>query len=203
MGIVIADVADKGVPAALFMALSRTMIRTTALSGRSPGAALMRANELMLKDSQADLFVSAFYATLDSHNGRLTYANAGHNWPLWLHIASGEFQELAARGIVLGMFENIELEEREIEVIPGDFLIFYTDGVTEAMNAEGKLFGEERLQAAVADIAPGASAQQVLEAVMDAVNAFTGDTPQSDDFTLLVVKQNPLQNPPSSVDFAD
>jgi serine phosphatase RsbU (regulator of sigma subunit)/PAS domain-containing protein len=192
LGIVIADVADKGVPAALYMALSRTMIRTTALSGRSPAAALMRANELMLKDSQADLFVSAFYATLDVPNGRLTYANAGHNWPLWLHVASGESQELAARGIVLGIFENIELEEREIEVTPGDFLTFYTDGVTEAMNAEDELFGEERLRAAVATAAPEASAQQVLEAVIDAVNAFTGDTPQSDDFTLLVFKRNPL-----------
>jgi sigma-B regulation protein RsbU (phosphoserine phosphatase) len=202
-GIVVADVADKGVPAALFMALSRTMIRTTALSGRSPAAALMRANELMLKDSQADLFVSGFYATLDIHSGRLTYANAGHNWPLWLHVASGEFQALAARGIVLGMFEDIELEEREIEVTPGDLLIFYTDGVTEAMNAEGELFGEEKLQAAVMTAAPEASAQRVLEAVMDAVNAFTGDTPQSDDFTLLVVKRNPLQDPPSSVVPAD
>jgi sigma-B regulation protein RsbU (phosphoserine phosphatase) len=202
-GIVIADVADKGVPAALFMALSRTMIRTTALSGRSPAAALMRANELMLKDSQADLFVSAFYATLDIHSGRLTYANAGHNWPLWLHVASGEFQALAARGIVLGIFENIELEEREIEVTPGDLLIFYTDGVTEAMNAEGELFGEERLRAAVTTAAPEASAQRVLEAVMDAINAFTGDTSQSDDFTLLVFKRNPLQDPPSSVVPAD
>jgi sigma-B regulation protein RsbU (phosphoserine phosphatase) len=199
LGIVIADVADKGVPAALFMALSRTMIRTTALSGRSPAAALTRANELMLKDSQADLFVSAFYATLDVPSGGLTYANAGHNRPLWLQIARGEFQELAARGIVLGIFENIELEEREIEVTPGDFLIFYTDGVTEAMNAEDELFGEERLRAAVAAAAPEASAQQVLEAVVDAVNAFTGDTPQSDDLTLFVVQRHPLPDPPPVV----
>jgi sigma-B regulation protein RsbU (phosphoserine phosphatase) len=189
LGLVIADVADKGVPAALFMALSRTMIRTTALSGRTPSAALIRANELILKDSRADLFLTAFYGVLDSHSGRLVYANAGHNRPLCLRAATGEFQELAARGTILGMLEEVELEERELEVAPGDLLLFYTDGVTEAMDAEGRAFGEERLrEAAGAD--PTAGAQQVLDRVLDAVRAFTGDAPQSDDLTLFVVKRS-------------
>ena len=116
LGMVIADVTDKGVPAALFMALSRTLIRTTALSGRSPGAALSRANQLILRDSQTNTFVSTFYAALDTHGGKLAYANAGHNPPLWLQVATGELRELAARGIVLGLFYDIDLEEREISV---------------------------------------------------------------------------------------
>jgi sigma-B regulation protein RsbU (phosphoserine phosphatase) len=191
LGIVIADVADKGVPAALMMALSRTIIRTIALGGRSPSSALMRANELILNDSRSSLFVTAFYATLDTHSGRLTYANAGHNRPLWLQVRSGEIQEVTARGIALGVLEDIELEEREIDVAPGDLLVFYTDGVTEAMNTSGQQFDGERLRAAVAANSD-ASAQQILLAVMDAVRAFVGDTPQSDDLTLFVAKRCPL-----------
>jgi serine phosphatase RsbU (regulator of sigma subunit) len=192
LGLVIADVADKGVPAALMMALSRAMVRTATADGRSPSVALGLANELILKHSHTDLFVSAFYATLDTHSGRLTYANAGHNPPLWLQISSGEIQELTAQGIVLGLLEDIELEEREIDVAPGDVLVFYTDGVTEAMDVVGQQFGEERLRAAVA-ATPNASAQQVISAVVDAVQAFTGDAPQSDDLTLLVVKRAPSE----------
>ena len=107
----IADVADKGVPAALFMALSRTIIRTVAFSGRSPAAALMRANQLILNDSQAEMFLTAVYAVLELDTGRVIYANAGHNRPLWCHAADGTVTELAQRGIVLGAFEEIVLEE--------------------------------------------------------------------------------------------
>jgi sigma-B regulation protein RsbU (phosphoserine phosphatase) len=190
MGIVIADVADKGVPAALSMALGRTVIRNAAAGGRSPSAALTLANELILKDTQAGLFVTAVYAALDARSGRLAYAIAGHNRPLWLQVGTGEIQELTAQGIVLGILEDIELEEREICVVPGDFLVFYTDGVTEAMDAHGQTFGEERLQAAVATNLD-ASAQQILSTVLDAVKTFTGDAPQSDDLALLVVRRCP------------
>ena len=107
LGLVIADVAGKGVPAALFMALSRTIIRTTAFSGRSPASALMRANQLILKDSQAEMFLTAVYAVLELDTGRLIYANAGHNRPLWRHAADGTVTELDQRGIVLGAFEEI------------------------------------------------------------------------------------------------
>jgi serine phosphatase RsbU (regulator of sigma subunit) len=192
LGLVIADVTDKGVPAALFMAFSRTIVRTEAMSSRNrnPAATLSRANRSIVRDIQSDsrLFLSAFYATLDTVSGRLAYANGGHNWPLWLRSASGEVQPLAARGIVLGVFNDIELEEREIEVAPGDMLVFYTDGVTEARGADGQMFDEERLRAAVASN-PEASAQQVLQAIVEAVEAFVGDIPQSDDLTLFVIKR--------------
>ncbi len=192
LGLVIADVTGKGVPAALFMAFSRTIIRTESMSGRkrNPAAALRRVNRSIVRDIQSDdrLFLSAFYATLDTYSGRLTYANCGHNWPLWLRSATGEVRPLAARGIIIGIFSDVELEEHEIEMAPGDILIFYTDGVTEARDVDGQLFDDERLSAALATD-PQASAQQVLDTVIDAIKTFTGDTPQSDDLTLFVVKR--------------
>jgi sigma-B regulation protein RsbU (phosphoserine phosphatase) len=190
IGLIIADVMGKGVPAALFMALSRTTIRTTALNGRSPSSTLVWANELIQKNSRSGLFLTAFYAMLNTSSGRLVYACAGHNRPLWLRATSGALQELAARGIVMAAFDEIDLEEREIEVAPGDLLVFYTDGVTEAMNTHHELFGEKRLQAVVTANAD-APAQQVVDAVVSAVEAHVGDTAQSDDLTLLVVRRVP------------
>jgi serine phosphatase RsbU (regulator of sigma subunit) len=194
MGLVIADVTNKGVPAALFMAFSRTIIRTMSMSGRydSPADVLSRANQSIVRDVQSDsrLLLSAFYATLDIDSGRLTYTNGGHNWPLWLQAATGEVQPLAARGIVLGIFEDIELEERAIQVAPGDLLLFYTDGVTEARDLGNQLFEEERLRDVLV-AHPEASAQQLVGAVIEAVEAFSRDTPQADDLTLFVVKRQP------------
>ncbi len=188
LGIVIADVADKGVPAALFMALSRTTIRATALSGRSPASTLQRANTLILNDSRSDLFLTAFYATLDTRTGQLKYASAGHNHPYWFRIDRGTSEELSARGIILGALEDIALEEREFEIAPGDLLILYTDGVTEAQDARGQLFGNGRLRAIIS-ANRHAGAERILEAIVDAIRAFVGDTPQSDDFTLVIVKR--------------
>lgn len=189
LGMVIADVMGKGVPAALFMALSRTTIRTTALNGRSPASTLIWANELIQKNSRSGLFLTAFYATLSTKSGQLAYACAGHNRPLWLKAESGVLQELTARGIIMAAFDKIDLEEREVAVAPGDLLVFYTDGVTEAMNAQRKPFGEERLESVVKANA-GAPAQQVVDAVVHAVESHAGDTPQSDDLTLFVVKRS-------------
>ncbi len=190
LGMVVADVVGKGVPAALFMGLSRTIIRTSALNGNSPSAVLARANDWIVDDSRSELFLTAFYAMLDTASGQLLYASGGHNRPLWVQAATGEVQELPAQGIILGAFEQIQLEECAIDVAPGDLLVFYTDGVTEAMNATHQPFDTERLQAAVT-ARPDASAQEVVEAVVDAVRAFTGDAPQSDDLTLFVVKRCP------------
>ncbi len=190
LGLVVADVAGKGVPAALFMALGRTAIRTAAQGGRGPADALVEANKLILRDSWADLFLTAFYAVLDIDSGRLTFANAGHNRPLWHQAATGRFQELEAQGIVLGSFDRIDLEERQIDVAPGDLLVLYTDGVTEAMDAGHRPFGDERLRVAVRDAAP-AGTQAVLDAVVSAIGAFVGNHARSDDCTLLVLQRRP------------
>lgn len=189
LGVVIADVSDKGVPAALFMAASRTIIRATALAGDGPVRILMRANNLIAQDSQTTgQFVTVFYGTLEPHTGRLVYANAGHNRPLWWAAATGETQELAAKGIALGVIEEIELDERAIDVGMGDVLVFYTDGVTEAMKADDEEFGVARLRETLATHVEG-GAQEILDAVAQAVDDFVAGAPQSDDLTVFVVKR--------------
>jgi len=188
LGIVIADVSDKGVPAALFMAMARTMIRTTALSGHNPAQALIKANRLILKDSRSDLFLSAFYAILDSDSGRLTYANAGHNHPFLFRSATEELMELHAKGIILGAFEDISLQEAEVVIHAGDFLFLYTDGITDASTENGELFGTQRLMDILSK-QPGKSAEEVAEAVLKAVNEFVGGTQQSDDITLVIIRR--------------
>jgi sigma-B regulation protein RsbU (phosphoserine phosphatase) len=188
-GLVIADVSDKGIPAALFMALCRTTIRNSALRGWEPAQALVLANQFIQEDSWSDMFVSVFYGVLVA-DGRFRYTNAGHNPPLWWH--EGQCQELTHHGIVLGVLPQIELPQHEVMISPGDVLLFYTDGVTEAMTADFEEFGEERLQTAVSVALaahPSATAQEILEAVRQAIRIFTGNAPQHDDFTLFVVKR--------------
>ncbi|MCL7452545.1 MAG: SpoIIE family protein phosphatase [Anaerolineae bacterium] len=188
LGVVVADVAGKGVPAALLMALGRTVIRSTAIGGNSPSTVLSRANDLIVSDSHSDLFLTAFYAALDTERGQMVYSSAGHNPPLWVRAEDGQVQPLGARGTVLGVLEQIELEEREISVAPGDLLVFYTDGVTEAMDKEHQVFGETRLEALLAEHAR-ATAGEVLQSVVDAVREHAGQVAQSDDLTVLVVKR--------------
>jgi sigma-B regulation protein RsbU (phosphoserine phosphatase) len=188
IGIVIADVAGKGVPAALFMALSRTVIRTTALSGRSPASALMRANEIILKDSASDLFLTAAFGVVDIGTGRMIYANAGHNRPLRFRAATGAVEELLARGTLLGVFETIALDEERVDIGPGDVLVFYTDGVTEALDPEGEMFGELRLAQAIERSASGSS-QEIWQEISDTLDDFTAGAEQADDLACVVVKR--------------
>jgi sigma-B regulation protein RsbU (phosphoserine phosphatase) len=188
LGLVIADVVGKGVSAALFMALSRTMVRTAALSSRSPAEALVRANQLIRDDNHSDLFVTVFYAVVDTRTGTVAYANAGHNRPLWLQASTGQIRELAAEGIVLGIFDDIELEERQIQAGPGDILFLYTDGVTEAMDSNRQQFGAGRLGQVLAAQA-GSTPEGLVEAVVGAVRDFAGSNLYADDLTLLVLKR--------------
>lgn len=192
-GIMIADVADKGVASALYMALSRTVIRTTALTGRSPASSLMRANGLIQKDSRSDLFLSAVYAKLDTDTGRMIFCNAGHNPALLRRCDDGSFEELTTHGIILGAFEGIELEDQRIDLLPGDLLVLYTDGVTEAINPNEQEFGVPRLRDVLSALAD-ASAQEILDGVVDAVDAFASDAPPFDDLTLVVAKRLPLES---------
>jgi sigma-B regulation protein RsbU (phosphoserine phosphatase) len=189
LGMIIADVTGKGVPAALFMARTSKVIQTIGLQSGSPMDTLRQTNRSIARDRGSHLLLSALYAVLDTGNGRLTYSNAGHCRPLWLQSDTGQVVELDARGIILGAVTDTYLEEDDLDLQPGDLLVFYSDGVTEAMNAQRDLFGEERLEALLA-ANRGRSAQQVLEAVVDAVQAFGGDQPQSDDLTLIVVRRS-------------
>lgn len=183
LGLVVADVADKGTGAALYMALSRTLIRTYAMQfPDEPGKALQLANERILLDTETDQFVTVFYGVLDLGNGRFTYANAGHN-PTY-HLGS-EVQSLGQTGIPLGMFEGMAWQQKTIQVDVGDCLILYSDGVPEAQNNQQEEFGDARLLA-IAQQQPHASTHARRIAITEAVNQFVGDAPQFDDITLMV-----------------
>lgn len=190
LGVVIADVADKGIPAALFMALSRTVIRTSALGGRRPAAVLTRANTMILGDSESDMFLTACYVTLDLTTGRIVIANAGHNRPFLHRASDGVCVEIKTRGLVLGAFEELTLEEREISMDLGDLILLYSDGVTDATNAQDEAFGEERLRELVRANA-GLSARALLDAILAGIERFTGGASQYDDMTLVAVRRLP------------
>ncbi|MCL5998832.1 MAG: SpoIIE family protein phosphatase [Chloroflexi bacterium] len=186
-GLVIADVADKGVPAALFMALSRTLMRAVAFTGRAPADALSRVNELILSDSRSDLFVTVFYATWNPATGELVYANAGHNPPMLVR-ADGTLLELQSRGIALGVIEHIAPEAGLARMQPGDVLLLYTDGIIDALNHDDRPFGLPQLKSALVD-ARELSADGIVNRIMTAVRDYAGDEPPFDDQTLVVVKR--------------
>ena len=193
LGILIADVVGKGMGAALFMALSRTLIRTFAVEHEAqPATVLAAANHRILADTQAGLFVTVFYGVLDPSSGELTYANAGHNPPYLLDARDGaRIQELDRTGVPLGILDGATWQQQTVHVAPGDVLMLYTDGITEAQDAHEDFFDEERLRE-VARANLGRSAAEMQEAVIARVGAFVGEAPQSDDMALVVVVRSPI-----------
>lgn len=185
-GIVIADVADKGVPAALFMALSRTLIRSIAINRISPAATLTRVNELILSDARSEQFVTVFYGVWEPATGHFVYASAGHNPPL-LVSAEGEVTKLLARGTALGVLEEVEYQEHETHLRPGEALFMYTDGVTDAVNSEMEEFTLTRAMNVLRDTHTE-SASGILRALSLAIETHVGATEAFDDITMLVVK---------------
>jgi len=185
-GLVIADVSGKGMPAAIFMGLSRTIVRASATDNPSPAAAIKQANELICRDSTSGMFVTLFYAILNAKERKLRYVNAGHNPPLLIRNG-GEVESLRTRGIALGVTHYIDLQEAERILRPGDTIVFYTDGVTEAINVEEEAFGERRLIEIVRENS-NLPARGIIGKVEEAVVAFAGKEPQFDDITLLVLK---------------
>ena len=188
MGLFIADVADKGIPAALFMALTRTLVRAAVIEIESPAGALRRVNDLLVPDTQQGMFVTAVYAVLDMNSGRLTYANAGHNPPLWLRKQQHGIKRLTRTGVALGAVEQAPMSERSIELEYGDFLLMYTDGLTEAFSPDGQLFGENRLIKTLRARHMN-SADDLLGAAEDELKEFIQSTPLSDDLTMLAVRR--------------
>jgi sigma-B regulation protein RsbU (phosphoserine phosphatase) len=195
LGILVADVADKGMGAALFMVLSRTLIRTYAVQYHTQPDSVFRAvNQRILMDIDTNQFVTAFYGILDPVTGTLTYCNAGHSPPYLLSAQGGDaIQSLRRTGMPLGIFEDTNWEQRAVQVAPGDMLILYSDGLTEAWDRQQEeLFGKERLLE-VAQANLGRSAQDVQDALMTQVLEFMGDAPQSDDITLAIVVRDSSQ----------
>ncbi|HEU5101688.1 MAG TPA: SpoIIE family protein phosphatase, partial [Roseiflexaceae bacterium] len=186
LGFVVADVSDKGVPAAMFMMLSRSLMRAAALDGSSPSVALGRANRWITRDSESAMFVTLFYGILQPESGLLRYGCAGHNPPL-LFRADGEVRELTTPGIALGVLEDVLLGEDEITLGLGDILICYTDGLTEAINAAEEAFGVERLTNVVL-ANRDQSAEELVTSINSALLRFT-ERPPFDDLTLVVIKR--------------
>lgn len=186
-GFVIADVSDKGVPAALFMALSRSLMRAAALDGSPPSKSVERANRWISRDSQSGMFVTLFYGLLDPTTGVLRFTNAGHNPPLLLRN-NGVIDTLGTSGIALGVIEEAHFRESQAIVGPEDVLVCYTDGVTEAINDAEQEYGVGRLIDVVKRYR-GRSADEIVQAVLSDLAAHTGDQPPFDDVTLVVVKR--------------
>jgi sigma-B regulation protein RsbU (phosphoserine phosphatase) len=198
LGILIADVADKGLGAALYMALSRTLIRTYALEHQSrPESVLQAANQRILTDTHSDMFVTVFYGILDPGSGHLAYANAGHNPPYLFKSPSSPASDgprrLPSTGMPLGILEDASWEARSVDLDHGDALVLYTDGVTEAQNALDEFFGDQRLLA-VSERNLHAPAAAIQDAILAAVEQFStagedADRPRDDDETLVIIKR--------------
>ena len=188
IGLAIADVSDKGVPASLFMMSTRTLLKGASVGLGEPGEVLGEVNDLLNDDNEAAMFVTVLYATYDPASGAFTYANGGHNSPLLVR-PDGTSELLALTdGLALGVMPDYHYGQHSITIEPGSTLVLYTDGVTEAMNDAKEEFGVERLQAIFAGGPPGDS-RATSQAVFDAVHEFAGDTAQSDDVTCLTLSR--------------
>ena len=194
LGLVIGDVTGKGIPAALVMATVHTMLRTAVQGSISPGQVLARVNELLAADIPPGMFVTCFFAALNPQSGHLHYSNAGHEPPFRQH--KEEAAELWATGMPLGMMPGTRYDEHEITLLPGDSLLFYSDGLVEAHNPGNEMFGFPRLQTVLSKQSDGAP---LIDALLSELQRFTGDAwEQEDDVTLLALQRMPeifhLQN---------
>jgi phosphoserine phosphatase RsbU/P len=187
MGLVIADVSGKSVPAALFMAFSRTMIRAKATG--NPGAAniIRDVNQLITKEAEYGMFVTLFYGVLNCKERTFTHVNAGHNPPILLEAKTDNLKTLKTKGIAIGALEDVIFEEKEIKLETDDVILFYTDGVTEALNYEDQQFGEERLFKLLKEN-KDLSANKMISKIIENVVEFSGGRTQFDDITLMVLK---------------
>ena len=186
LGLLVGDATSKGVPAALVMASTRSMLRAVARASEySPGEVLSRVNDSLVTDIPPNMFVTCFYAILDPENGSLRYANAGHDLP-YLH-RNGDAEELRARGMPLGLIPSMEYEEKEIALDAGEAALFYTDGLVEAHDSRGEMFGFPRLRELVAE----QGKQGSLEALLEELYSFVGEGwEQEDDITLLTLRRS-------------
>src|SRR5215211_4728465 len=188
VGVVVGDATGKGMPAALVAAATSNMLRAVAqaLGSSSPGEVLARVNETLLARIPPNMFVTCFYAILNPHSATLRYANAGHDLPyLW---RGGDAEELRARGMPLGLLPGMEYEEKEIEVDAGEGVLFYTDGLVEAHDPKGEMFGFPRLRELVAEYGEERSLGELL---LEELYRFVGEGwEQEDDITLLTLRRS-------------
>ena len=190
---VIADVSGKGVPAALFMVIAKTLIKNYAQMGLSPCEIFNQANNHLCEGNDAGMFVTAFLSILDIENGEFTYVNAGHNLPYIKKVGSEFAVMKTPAGLVLAGFEGFSYSENSIRLENGDVIFLYTDGATEAMNAQGEFFAESRLIRSLSEW-KDRGLMELLYGVKAEIDDFAGETPQFDDITMLAVKFIGLQS---------
>jgi sigma-B regulation protein RsbU (phosphoserine phosphatase) len=191
LGLVIADVSGKGVPAALFMVISKTLLKNRALMKTSPKEILESVNNQLCENNEAEMFVTVWLGIYEISTGKLTAANAGHEYPA-IRREGGEFELYKDKhGFVLAGMENAKYHEYELELNAGDTLFVYTDGVTEATNANEELYGTDRMLAAL-NQNPGRRPPQLLPDVKADIDSFAGEAPQFDDITMLSLKINKI-----------
>jgi PAS domain S-box-containing protein len=182
LGLVMGDATGKGMPAALVMAAARSMLRAVAQSSDSPGEVLKRANEALVADIPPNMFVTCFYAVLDPETGRLRFANAGHDLPYLRH--DGDIEELRARGMPLGLMPGMGYEQKELVLEAGNSVFFYSDGLVEAHDREGEMFGFPRLRRLIAASSVG-SGEELVNFLLEELYSFAGEGwEQEDDITL-------------------
>ena len=188
IGFTIADVSGKGVPAAIFMAVSRTLIRATGIRGVAPAECITYINALLAKESVNYMFVTVFYGIYNIRTGEVTYTNAGHNPPCLMR-ADGSVETLPmSKDIVAGVIDDYQFTEETLRMESGDTLLMFTDGVTEAIDTSENEYGDDRLRSLLAQSA-SLSCQEIVDRVKTDVKAFAGDAEQSDDITLLSLKR--------------
>jgi sigma-B regulation protein RsbU (phosphoserine phosphatase) len=185
--LVIADVVDKGMPAALFMAFSRSTLRNNVLRMPTPKDGIAEVNNLICADSVYGMFITLVYCQIEPDSGEVTYVNAGHNPPLLYRSDKNELIELTRTGIPLGVTEEASFDQETTTLQSGDFILLYTDGVCDAVDSQGEEFGMERVRKVLQDHCQG-SAEEILTALERACSDFTGATAPFDDITMLIAK---------------
>jgi sigma-B regulation protein RsbU (phosphoserine phosphatase) len=195
LGIVVGDVAGKGVPAAMLTSLARTILRVESGYGHSPQRVIAQTNQALLQDLQrAEMFITALIGYLDKTDLTLSYANAGHTPGLWWRANLGKFEHLTATTPPLGIDITDLGGNRTLQLSPGDFVLFYTDGVTETMTPDNQIFGGDRLEQALAAYAAG-TADDLVQSVLSSVRAFRQSAPWSDDITMIALRVKPTAMP--------
>ena len=187
--LVIADVSGKGIPAALFMMISKTILQSVAMLGHPAGEILKKTNEALCSNNQVEMFVTAWVGIVEISTGKLIAANAGHEYPVIRH-EDGSFETYKDKhGLVIGGMIDTVYTEYQIDLKPGDKIFLYTDGITEASDAEGRMYGMNRLLDAL-NQAPGGSAQEIINNVRSSVDSFVKEAEQFDDLTMLCFEYN-------------
>jgi sigma-B regulation protein RsbU (phosphoserine phosphatase) len=189
LGIAIGDVSDHGVPAAIFMALTVTLLRAEARRSLAPDEVVSRVNQQLLEINDTGMFVTLLYGVLDVRQGNFKYVRAGHEKPIFV-TATGDLQDFPKGvGQLVGILDPVQLETQQVRLAQGDTMVLFTDGVTEANDSEGNFFGGDRLREAIQGLAGGA-AQAICQDLYDRVAGYRGTLPAQDDTTILVVQKN-------------